>query len=36
MIPRHRELHCQSEIISELRKMGGEDLVNRFKENLRG
>jgi hypothetical protein len=34
MIPRHRELHCQSEIISELRAMGGDELVASFKKNL--
>jgi len=27
MIPRHKDLHCQSEILSELRMMGGDDLV---------
>ena len=34
MVPRHRELHCQSEILSELRAMGGEELVSRFKSFL--
>ncbi|EKD33148.1 MAG: hypothetical protein ACD_76C00085G0011 [uncultured bacterium] len=34
MIPRHRDLHCQSEIVSELRKMGGDSLVEKFNENL--
>jgi hypothetical protein len=34
MIPRHRELHCQPEIISELRAMGGDELVASFKQNL--
>jgi|GEM_PF-1100544 hypothetical protein len=34
MIPRHNDLHCQGEIISELRVMGGDELVERFKELL--
>ncbi len=34
MVPRHRELHCQSEIISELRTMGGDELIKKFKANL--
>ena len=34
MVPRGSELHCQPEIISELRKMGGEDLVKRFRDCL--
>ena len=34
MIPRHKILHCQSEIVSELRAMGGDELVKQFKENL--
>lgn len=34
MIPRHNELHCQDEIISELKAMGGEELVNKFKNLL--
>lgn len=33
-VPRHRIIRCQYEIISELRKMGGDDLVARFRENL--
>lgn len=33
MIPRH-EVHCQSEIITELKVMGGEDLVAQFSRNL--
>ncbi|MBI2551185.1 hypothetical protein HYV73_02455 [Candidatus Uhrbacteria bacterium] len=32
MIPRHSKLHCQSEIVAELRKMGSELLVERFKK----
>ncbi len=34
MIPRHNELHVQNEILSELRAMGGEELVEKFKECL--
>ncbi|MFH1252878.1 MAG: hypothetical protein V1664_00905 [Candidatus Uhrbacteria bacterium] len=34
IIPRHTDLHCQPEIISELRVMGGDELVQKFKENL--
>ncbi len=34
MIPRHANLHCQSEIISKLRAVGGDKLVRMFKENL--
>lgn len=34
MIPRHKELHCQQAILKELRKMGGEDLIRKFQENL--
>lgn len=34
MIPRHRKLHCQSEIVSEIKAMGGEELVKKFKDYL--
>lgn len=34
MVPRHRELHCQQEILSELRGIGGEALLNAFKDRL--
>ncbi len=34
MIPRHSDLHCQSEIVSELRVMGGDVLVEKFKALL--
>lgn len=34
MVPRHTELHCQSEILSELRKMGGEALASNFLEKI--
>lgn len=34
MIPRHRVLHCQNAVVKELRKMGGEEMVEKFKANL--
>lgn len=34
MIPRHTSLHCQSQIMAELKAMGGEDLVQKFREEL--
>ncbi len=34
MIPRHKELHVQMEIVKELRAMGGDDLVEEFKRFL--
>lgn len=34
MIPRHKELHCQQAILKELRKMGGDELIKKFLENL--
>lgn len=34
MIPRHKELHCQDAIIKELEKMGGMELVDRFRQYL--
>lgn len=34
MVPRHNEIHCQDQIISELEKMGGAELVNKFREYL--
>lgn len=34
MVPRHRELRCQPEIVKELRAMGGDELVEQFKELL--
>ncbi len=34
MIPRHKHIHCQDEIIKELEKMGGKDLVEKFRQNL--
>jgi predicted RNA binding protein YcfA (HicA-like mRNA interferase family) len=32
MVPRHAVLHCQREIVAELRRMGGDDLAERFIE----
>lgn len=34
MVPRHKELHCQDLIITELRAMGGDKLVSDFKNLL--
>ena len=34
MIPRHNELHIQTEIIKEIKAMGGDDLVEQFKKYL--
>ena len=34
MIPRHNEIHCQSEILKELKAMGGENLAVAFKEMI--
>ena len=34
IIPNHRELKVQKLIIQELRKMGGEELVKKFLDNL--
>ena len=34
MVPRHHELRCQRLIISELRAMGGDELVARFKNSI--
>lgn len=34
MIPRHRNLYCQNEIIKELYKMGDSLLVEEFKSYL--
>ena len=32
MVPRHNQLHCQDEIVAEVFKMGGRELVDKFKE----
>ena len=34
MVPRHGDLHCQVDIIRELKAMGGEALVEEFKRLL--
>ncbi|MCG2697597.1 hypothetical protein L6307_00655 [Candidatus Parcubacteria bacterium] len=34
MIPRSRNLHCQPEIVKELRNLGGDELVKKFEEYL--
>ncbi len=34
MVPRHNEIHCQDAIIKELEKMGGKELVEKFKHYL--
>lgn len=34
MVPRHNDLHCQSEIMAELMSMGGEELLSAFKKYL--
>ena len=34
MIPRHKELHCQEEIVKEIKRIGGEELVDNFEKNL--
>lgn len=34
MIPRHNNLHCQEDIVKELLKMGGQEMVQKFKELL--
>jgi len=34
MVPRHNQLHCQDEIVGEIFKMGGQNLVDKFKSFL--
>ncbi len=34
MIPRHNEIHCQEEIIKELERMGGKEIVEEFRKFL--
>lgn len=34
MIPRHKVLHCQNEIIKELRQIGNDQLVEQFRQYL--
>lgn len=35
MIPRHRYLHCQNAIVSEIEKLGGIELVIEFREKMK-
>lgn len=34
MVPKHRAIHCQDEIVKELENMGGEELVKQFENYL--
>lgn len=34
MVPRSRQIHCQHAILKELERMGGEELVNKFLDNI--
>lgn len=34
MVPRHKDLHCQSAILKELKAMGGDQLTQAFLDNL--
>jgi hypothetical protein len=34
MIPRHNNLHCQNAIIKELKIIGGDELVDKFRKYL--
>lgn len=34
MVPRHNDIHCQDEIIKELEKIGGNELVEKFRQYL--
>lgn len=34
MVPRHNEIHCQDEIVKELERMGGQELVLKFRKFL--
>lgn len=34
MVPRHNDIHCQDDIVKELEKMGGVDLVEKFRQYL--
>ena len=34
MVPRSRKLHCQLEILKEIRAFGGDSLVEEFLDNL--
>lgn len=34
VVPRSRQLHCQFAIIKELKKLGGEELADKFLKNI--
>ncbi|MCK5320143.1 hypothetical protein KAJ61_02010 [Candidatus Parcubacteria bacterium] len=34
MIPRHKNIYCQNEIVKEIEKMGGQRLVEKFRSYL--
>lgn len=34
MIPRHNDIHCQDKIVKELERLGGIELVEKFKQYL--
>ncbi len=34
MVPRHNDIHCQDDIVKELERMGGKELVEKFKQYL--
>lgn len=34
MVPKHRVIHCQEEIVKELKSMGGEELAKQFENYL--
>lgn len=34
MVPRHNNIHCQNKILRQLKMMGGDELVDKFVENL--
>ncbi len=35
MVPRARQLHCQLEILKEIWAFGGDELVNKFIDNIK-
>lgn len=34
MVPRSRQIHCQHAILRELERLGGEELVKKFLDNI--
>lgn len=34
VVPRSRQIHCQFAILKELKNIGGDELVNKFLDNL--